>query len=247
MIRARSVVVWVLFSAGALAVVSPTRADDWPMWRGPAGQGHSAEKNLPVTWSATENVRWQIALPDAGNSTPVVWGDRIFLTQATEKGKTRALWCLDRKDGARLWEKAVHFDGKETIHATNTYCAGSPATDGTHVVVSYGSAGTYCYDFSGRELWKKDFGPCNHDWGNSSSPVTHKDLTFLNFGPHEKPFLVALKTADGTEVWKNDETGKKPSEFFGSWSTPVVATVSGRTELLMTWPGVVKSYEPETG
>ncbi len=241
----RNVVACALFACAAFA--STARADNWPMWRGPGGQGVTAEKNLPTKWSATENVKWKIELPDAGNSTPVVWGDKIFLTQATEKGKKRSLYCLDRKDGAKRWEKTVTFDGKETIHATNTYAAGSPATDGTHVVVSYGSAGTYCYDFAGKELWKKDFGPSDHIWGSSSSPVIYKGLTFLNFGPHEKPFLVALKTADGTQVWKNDEVGKKPSEYFGSWSTPVVATVGDRTELVMTWPGVVKSYDPETG
>ena len=231
----------------AAITLAPARADNWPMWRGPTGQGFSAEKNLPTKWSATENVRWKIDLPDAGNSTPIVWGDKVFLTQATDKGKKRALYCLDRKDGSKVWEKTVTFDGKETIHATNTYCAGSPATDGTHVVVSYGSAGTYCYDFAGKELWKKDFGPCDHIWGSSSSPVLHNGLTFLNFGPHEKPFLIALKTADGSQVWKTDEVGKKPGEYFGSWSTPVVAKVGARTELVMSWPAVVKSYDPETG
>ena len=230
-----------------LTLAASARADNWPAWRGPTGQGHTAEKNLPTKWSATENVKWKVELPDAGNSTPIVWGDRIFLTQATEKGKKRSLLCLGRKDGSKLWEKTVAFDGKEQIHGTNTYCAASPVTDGERVVVFHGSAGMYCYDFAGKELWKKEFGPCDHIWGSAASPVIYKDLIIHNFGPHEKTFLVALKKADGTEVWRNDEVGKKPAEYFGSWSTPVVAAVGGRTELVMTWPGVVKSYEPETG
>src|SRR5438270_7093094 len=81
-------------------LLSPGRAENWPAWRGPTGQGHSAEKALPVRWSATESVRWKVPLPEPGNSTPVVWGDQVFLTQATERGRRRSLWCLSRKDGA---------------------------------------------------------------------------------------------------------------------------------------------------
>ena len=233
-----------LLAACALTLAT-ARADNWPAWRGPTGQGFSAEKNLPTKWSATENVKWKVALPDAGNSTPVVWGDKIFLTQATEKGKKRSLLCLSRKDGSTVWEKTVAFDGKEVIHGTNTYCAASPVTDGERVVAFHGSAGLYCYDFAGKELWKKEFGPCDHIWGSAASPVIYKDLVIHNFGPHAKVFLVALKKTDGTEVWRNDE--QKASDYIGSWSTPVVAKAGDRTELVMSWPAQVKSYEPETG
>lgn len=231
----------------ALLLTSPGFADNWPGWRGPTGQGVTAETTLPTKWSATENVKWKTPLPDAGNSTPVVWGDQVFLTQATDKGKKRSLLCLNRKDGSTAWEKTVAFDGKEQIHGTNTYCAASPVTDGKHVVVFHGSAGMHCYDMSGKELWKKEFGPCDHIWGSAASPVIHKDMVIHNFGPHEKTFLIALKLSDGSQVWKHDEPGKKPSEYFGTWSTPVVAKVGERAELVMSWPGVVKSYEPESG
>lgn len=231
--------------AVCLAIAATARAENWPLWRGPTGQGYSTDKNLPVKWSTKENVKWKIELPDSGNSTPIVWGERIFLTQATDKGKKRALLCLARKDGSKIWEKTVEYRGKEVIHGTNTYCAASPATDGERVVVFHGSAGMYCYDFAGKELWKKEFGPCHHIWGSAASPVIYKDLVIHNFGPHEKTFLVALNKKDGTEVWRQDE--KKSSDYFGSWSTPVVAEVKGRTELVMSWPGVVKSYEPATG
>lgn len=226
---------------------STARADNWPAWRGPTGQGHTTEKNLPTKWSTTENVKWKIDLPDAGNSTPIVWGDKIFLTQATDKGKKRSLYCLNRKDGSTVWEKSVEFDGKEQIHGTNTYCAASPVTDGERVVVFHGSAGMYCYDFTGKELWSKKFGPCDHIWGSAASPIIYKDLVIHNFGPHETTFLVALKKSDGAQVWKNDEIGKKPAEYFGSWSTPIIAKTGDRTELVMSWPGVVKSCNPDTG
>src|SRR5438067_2119406 len=101
----------VLVPLSALALVA--RADNWPGWRGPTGQGTSAEKNLPTKWSATENVKWKAPLPEAGNSSPVVWGDKVFITQATDKGKKRSLLCLARKDGARLWEQTVEYAGDE--------------------------------------------------------------------------------------------------------------------------------------
>ena len=233
-----------LFALLAL-ITSSAQADNWPAWRGPTGQGHSTEKNLPTKWSATENVRWKIDLPDAGNSTPIVWGDKLFLTQATEKGKKRSLLCLDRKDGSKVWEKTVAFDGAEKIHGTNTYCAASPVTDGERVVAFHGSAGLYCYDFSGKEMWKKDFGPCDHIWGSAASPIIHGDLVIHNFGPHAKSFLVALNKKTGEEVWKSDEY--KGADYFGSWSTPIVAKVGDRTELVVSWPAVVKSYNPDTG
>ncbi len=234
-------------SLGVLAAViaSTARADNWPAWRGPTGQGVTAEKNLPTKWSATENVKWKIDLPDTGNSTPIVWGDKIFLTQATDKGKKRSLYCLNRKDGSKVWEKTVEFDGKEVIHSTNTYCAASPVTDGERVVAFHGSAGLYCYDLSGKELWKKNFGPCDHIWGSAASPVIYKDLVIHNFGPHAKSFLVALNKKTGEEVWKNDEY--KGGDYFGSWSTPIIAKTGDRTELVVSWPAVVKSYNPDSG
>jgi len=234
-----------LFAAVVLSLAPRARAENWPAWRGSTGQGVSSEKNLPTNWSTTENIKWKIKLPDTGNSTPIVWGDKIFLTQATDKGKKRSLICLDRKDGSKLWEKTVTFDGKEKIHGTNTYCAASPVTDGERIVVFHGSAGMYCYDFTGKELWKKEFGPCDHIWGSAASPVIYKNLVIHNFGPHENVFLIALDKTTGKEVWKNDEA--KASDYFGSWSTPVIAKVGDRTELVMSWPAVVKSYEPETG
>jgi outer membrane protein assembly factor BamB len=230
-----------------LLVVSVARAENWPAWRGPTGQGYSNDKTLPTKWSATENVKWKIPLPDDGNSTPVVWGDKIFLTQATEKGRKRSLWCLSRKDGSKLWEKTVEYGGDEPKHQTNTYCAASPVTDGERVVVWHGSAGVYCYDLDGKELWNRNLGTCIHIWGSGSSPIIYKDLVILNFGPGERAFLIAINKKNGTDAWKIEERVGTEKEYFGSWSTPVVAEVKGRTELLVSWPAVVKGYEPQTG
>src|SRR3954464_15185096 len=143
------------FSAFILATVAA--ADNWPGWRGPNGDGKSAEKNLPTAWSDTKNVKWKIDLPEKGHAAPVVWGQHIFLAQPLDaKGKKRALWCLDRADGKRLWEQAVAYDDKEPKHSTGTYCAATPVTDGERVIVSFGSAGLYCYDVAGKEQWRYD-------------------------------------------------------------------------------------------
>ena len=116
-------------------------AENWPGWRGPDGMGHSAEKNPPLTWSQKENVRWKIELPDTGNATPAVWKDRIFITQATNKGTKRGVICVNRKDGTILWQKYVDFTGQEPTHDTNPYGSASPATDGERVVASCGYNG----------------------------------------------------------------------------------------------------------
>jgi len=191
-------------------------------------------------------------MPDRGNSTPVIWGDRIFLTQATDQGRKRSTLCLDRRDGRTLWERTVEYTKREPTHETNYYCSASAVTDGERVVVSHGSAGVWCYDFDGRALWQCDLGECLHIWGNAASPVLYQNLVLLNFGPGERTFLIAFDKKTGKEVWKLDEPGgrmgdKGQSEWFGSWSTPVVTRIGGRDELIMTWPGVVKSYDPRSG
>ena len=196
-------------------------ADNWPGWRGPLGTGECAEKNLPLTWTATENVRWKVKLPRPGNSSPIVWGDRVFLTQSLDKdGKQRALLCLDRRDGATLAEDGRICRERTHLSGEPHYCSASPVTDGERVVVSYGSAGVYCYNFQGAEQWHRDLGKADQIWGNASSPVIWKDLVFLNFGPGERSFVIALDKKTGKDVWKVDVPGKfgqAPTEWVGSW------------------------------
>ena len=237
--------------ASSAAILS---AENWPGWRGPGGQGHTAETKLPLTWSPTENIRWKVALPDDGNSTPVVWGDRIFLTQAIGKAadSKRMLWCLDRATGKKHWEQAVTYTPKEPTHATNPYCSASPVTDGERVVVSYGSAGLYCYDFTGKELWHRDYGSMDHIWGNASSPIIYQDLVIFWGGPGEKQFLVGLNKKTGEDVWRHDEPGGasgigNSKDWVGSWSTPVVIRVADHDELVLGVPLKLKSFDPKTG
>lgn len=236
-----------------LAVLSErAAAGNWPAWRGPTGIGLADEENLPVRWSTNENVKWRVPLPEPGNSTPVVWKDRVFVTQAV--GDRRTLMCLGRADGRLLWQRGVTTREKEPTHGTNPYCSASPVTDGGCVIASFASDGLYCYDLDGAERWKRaDLGRQVHIWGNGSSPVLHGDLCFLNFGPGETNYLIAVDKKTGATVWKQDEEtgyGRSPAgkgTYIGSWATPVVMNVEGAGQLLMCWPGRLAAYEPATG
>jgi outer membrane protein assembly factor BamB len=227
-------------------------AANWPAWRGPTGDGRSAEKDAPLRWSRTENVRWKAPLPSEGNSTPIIWGDRVFLAQSIDrKGTRRAVLCFDRAVGKLLWQRETPFKDDEPTHATNPYCSASPVTDGQRVIASLGSAGLVCYDFEGKELWRKDLGKLHHIWGNASSPVLYKDLVILWCGPGERQFLIALNKASGEQVWKHDEPGGKfgkvAADWLGSWSTPLIVRAGDHDELLLPVPHQLKGFDPATG
>lgn len=244
-------------------------AADWPAWRGPLGTGHSAETKLPVKWSKTDNVKWRVALPERGNSTPIVWGSRVFVTQAV--GDRRTLMCFNRADGKLLWQQGVTTAEKEPTHQTNPYCSGSPVTDGERVIASFASDGLFCWDLDGKELWRRtDLGRQIHIWGGAASPVIHGDLCFLNFGPGETTYLLAVDKRSGRTVWKQAEEtgyGKPPGADIvpspssksvpgfnpnfatdvGSWTTPVLMSGDGPSQLLVSWPRRLTVYDPQTG
>jgi outer membrane protein assembly factor BamB len=233
-----------LFSALVLA-------EDWPAWRGPAGTGISGSTELPVRWSPSENVRWRAPLPERGNSTPIVWQDRIFVTQALEKEGQRTLICFDRATGKLLWQSGVTYLDKESTHATNPYCSSSPVTDGQRVLAWFGSAGLVCYDYQGKELWRRELGKQAHIWGYGSSPILYGDLCILNFGPGERSFLIALDKRTGSTIWQVNEPGgnfgSNPADWKGSWSTPLVIHTGEREELVVGLPGRAAAFDPKTG
>ncbi len=245
----RTFVVGLFLSSTALAA-------PWPAWRGADGSGNTAETDLPLTWSATENVKWKVALPERGNSTPIVLGDRVFITQAV--GDERLIICFSRKDGKELWRGGAKGVAKEPTHQANPYCSASPATDGERVYAWFGSAGLYCFDLAGKQLWQRDLGEHRHEWGYSTGPVLHGDLCYLNFGPGPRTFLLAVDKKSGRDVWRqelgkveitlprNDGFGAKDG-VVGSWSLPLIINTGAREELVMSWPGEVRSYDPKTG
>lgn len=244
--------------AAAVAVLTAActaLAADWPAWRGPTGQGHSAETAVPLKWSPKDNVKWKVPLAHQGNSTPVVWKDRVFLTQANKGGTERSLLCLSRADGRLRWQKDVAYAEKERNWNENWYANASPATDGERVVACFGSAGLYCYDLDGKELWKRtDLGKWEHAFGNGASPVLSGDLVIQWCGPNEKEgrnYLLAVDKRTGKTVWETDA----PT---GSWATPVLATVNGKEQLVLGMSmdvknapedkhGHLRGYDPKTG
>jgi len=241
-----------------LLIAVGVQAGNWPAWHGPNGSGVTPETDLPVRWSATENVRWKVALPDRGNSSPIVWRDRVFITQAIEKENRLTVLCLNRATGKVLWQSGITYSEKDPTHETNPYGSASPVTDGERVIAWFGSAGVYCYDMNGKELWRRDLGKQTHQWGYAASPIIYGDSCFLNFGPGERTFLIALDKKTGKTNWKVDVPAVQPKErtdgfsgqrkgVVGSWSTPIVINANDRAELIVSFPEQIRAFDPQTG
>jgi outer membrane protein assembly factor BamB len=233
----------------------PAAAENWPSWRGGPSPGISSDRAAPLTWSKTENVAWRVALSDPGNSTPIVWGDRIFVTLAERATNRRTLICFDRASGKLLWQSGVTYDGDDPTHQTNPHASASPVTDGERIYVWFGSAGLIAYDFNGKEVWKRDLGRQRHTWGYGTSPVLYGGRLFLNFGPGDRAFLIAIDNATGRTLWQNDIPPGKGEKFanwnaedmYGSWATPLLIRTEGKDELILPLPRRLVSYDPETG
>ncbi len=233
--------------------------ENWPSWRGPNGNSASSERLFPTTWSKGKNIKWVVPLPERGNSSPIVWEDRVFLSQAEENGALRSLMCFNRADGRLMWKSEIRYARPESKHETNSYCAASPVTDGERIYVSYGSAGFYCYDFSGRELWHRNFGPHQHQWGDGSSPILSGELCVFFHGPGPGSFLVAMDKRTGETVWKIDQpvvaAGPEREDGFagngngmvGSFASPMVVDTGRREELVMTFPESIRSFDLASG
>lgn len=243
-----------------LSSLAPLPADDWPAWRGDLlGSGRTSETRLPREWGPKKNLRWRIELPARGNSTPIVHGDKIFVTQSIKDDNWRGLMCFSRENGALLWKKGVTYAKKERTHTSNPYCSASPSTDGEIVAASYGSAGISAYDLDGKQLWHRNLGAIDHIWGNSTSPVIHADIVIHYHGPAENAVLYGLDRKTGETRWQWREPAWKPGPrtdgfegredkgVIGSWSTPIIVTAGEREELVMSFPMEMKAFDPATG
>ena len=246
-------IVRILVLCVLTATAFPAQAENWPAWRGADGSGISHEKNLPVQWSSTDNIRWRIPLPEACNSTPIVWGDQVFLTQGLDGGKRRALIALDRKTGSHLWQEEVSCDVTETTHKQNPPCSASPITDGKVVYANFASGGILACSLDGKRLWHRELGPVLSRWGNGGSPVLYGNLLIVFHGPGTPSILYGLDRKTGTTVWTSTETAIN-SPIFGSWSTPAIVRAGDRDELVMPLPGgkiggpgFFKGYDPASG
>lgn len=255
----RSLAVAALLACPALWVMSGAAVclgEDWRQWRGPAGDGVSGERGLPQRWTREQNVVWRVELPGPGNSTPVISGDRIFLTQPPAEKAQRSLLCLDVQSGQTVWSRTVEWLGADPTHSTNPMCSSSAVTDGERVIAWFGSAGLHCWDVEGRLQWSRDLGVQQHIWGYGSSPVIAEGRVYLNFGPGENSALYALDVKTGEVLWQRaeplDRDGTAEAKFqsadyTGSWSTPVIRTLAGRSQLLLSVPFRVRSFDPVDG
>ena len=236
-----------------LSLTEPLPAGDWPAFRGPNGDGISDEQNVPTEWSAETNVRWKAALPAPGNGSPIVVGSRIFLTCATDQGAKRSLHCFNRATGEQLWMRSVEFERDWPTHKTNPHCASTPASDGKHVVVWHASAGLYCYDLDGEQLWSRDVGDFDHMWGEGPSPVIYQDRVILHCGPGKEVFVMGIDLKTGQVLWKTvepisgDGDHNEDKKYMGSWTTPVLVNADGQDQFICTMPTRVNSYDPQTG
>ena len=216
----------------ALAGCAPS--GDWPRWRGPDGNAVADGTPLPVRMS----VAWKVAVPGEGSSSPIVSGDSLFVTSATEGGGRRILLCLNRENGAERWRVEVQDENPERSSALTGHAAATPVTDGTRVVAAFGNAGVICADFSGTLLWRTRLGEFDSELGLASSPILHEGLVILVCDHDGESFMIALDVATGKIVWKTARPG-----VGRSWSTPVL--VDGN--LIVSAQDEVRAYDPRTG
>lgn len=223
-------------------------AENWPNWRGPAGDGVSNEKDIPVRWSAEENVAWKLPLPGAGGSTPVVWGDRIFLTSAD--GSDLVLICVDTS-GKQLW-KQVMGTGNTTVRGDEGNSASaSPSTDGKHVWAFMATGDLGCYDMDGNVVWKYNlqdkYGKFNIQFGLTSTPLLDGDRLYVQCMYTGNSYVVALDKLTGKEIWKHHRTSDAYAECEHSYASPVLYRDSEREFLLSHGADYVVAHSLEDG
>lgn len=239
-------------------------ASNWPQFRGPESLGTSDNSKLPVQWSTTENVAWQIDIPGRGWSCPIVWGERVFLTTVVSTGTVEAPkkglyfggerkdvpqaeheWlalCLDLKTGRELWRGVAHNGvPPNQLHVKNTYASETPVTDGERLYAYFGNIGLFCYDLEGKMLWSARWTPVKtrYGWGSAASPVVHDGRVYIVNDNEEASFLVALDAKTGRELWRKDRDEKT------NWSTPYIWKNEKRTELITTGTKRTRAYDLE--
>src|SRR5215208_4139223 len=228
-----------LFLASCLAALSAApSAANWPQWRGPDLNGVSAERNLPLKWSPTENVAWKLAMPDRSGSTPIVWGERLFVNVA--EGDELSLWCVDRSKGAVLWKRALG-GGNQRMRKHNM-SSPSPVTDGRGVWVMTGTGVLKGFDFSGKELWsrdiQKDYGEFGLNWGYASSPLLFEDSLYVQvlhgMKTDDPSYVMRIDKKNVKTLWKADRPTNAIRESPDSYTTPALLRYGNTTEIVIT-------------
>jgi outer membrane protein assembly factor BamB len=250
----------VTIAAGFLLASGISAQVNWPQFRGPSA-GVVEDGKLPTSWSTTENIAWVIDIPGRAWSSPVVWGDKIFVTSTvsgtdaempkkglylggnrdkpSDKTHQWMVYCIDFDSGKILWERCAHQAVPERPkHLKNTYASETPVTDGQCVYVYFGSNGLFCYDFDGKLLWSKQFGSfkMRDNWGTAASPILYEDRLYIVNDNEEQSFIVALDKKTGEQIWRTDREEKS------NWATPYVWENDQRTEIITSGTDKIRSY-----
>jgi outer membrane protein assembly factor BamB len=260
-----------LASAIRATLAKSAEVAKWPQFRGSAAAGIADGEAPPLTWNAEQraNVRWQTPIPGLGHSSPVVWGDRLFITTAVSASPKTDLrpaspmesaadmsphalkvYCLDRHTGKILWERTAYEGVPRTKRSPkNSFASATPVTDGRHLVAMFGSHGLYCYDLDGKLLWKKDLGVLDagfffdpaYQWGDASSPVIWRDTVILQVDVQKGSYLAAFALADGSQRWRTER------DELPAWATPTIYEGPGRPEIVTNGNKQIRGYDPDTG
>jgi len=265
---------WILFLTALPALADDTHInsrtsapeDNWSQWRGPLANGVAPRANPPVQWSETNNIRWKTVLPGKGHSSPIVYGDSVYLLSAMPVGEAQKpvyddapgvhdsvpvthryqflALAVSRRQGRVLWSKVLREEWPhEGGHETGSLASNSPVTDGEQLYAFFGSRGLYCLDLKGEVLWQKDLGRMHtlHSHGEGSSPVLHGRALIVCWDDERESFLYALDKRTGKTLWKVARDEKT------SWSTPLIVEHEGKTQIIVSATKRVRGYDPATG
>ena len=237
-----------IFGAVVLGVslfVNSALAGQWPGWRGPTGDGVVKDETAPLSWSLETDVLWKVNVPGKGHASPVIWDEALFLVSADEESGERLLMRMDRKTGKMIWKEAVWRSPMEKVHRKNSRASSTPVTDGKTIFVSFldeEKMYVAAYDFDGKKLWETRPGVFASKHGYCSSPVLWNDKVIIN-GDHDgNAYIVALEAKTGKEIWKTERPNKTRS-----YCTPIIRTIAGRNQLILSGSKSVASYDPDTG
>lgn len=230
---------------------APLTAENWPQWRGPRLNGVSGEANLPVKWSATENVVWKVPVPQYSGSTPIVWGEHIFLSVA-DKGELH-LWALDRSNGSTRWTRRL--SGGDRRQMKQNMSSPSPVTDGQHVWVMTGTGMLSAFDFAGNQTWtrdvQKDYGRFGIMHGYAASPLLHEGALYVpvlhGMLTDDPSYILRIDSATGKTVWRVERPTNARFESPDAYTTPALLKHAGGTEVVVTGGDVVTGHDPATG
>jgi outer membrane protein assembly factor BamB len=234
-----------------LLSVAAVSADNWPQWRGPSLDGISAEKNLPLHWSTTENVTWKLPMPAWTGSTPIIWRDLIFLNVAD--GDNLYLWCVDRRQPAVVWKQLLG-GGNMKLQKQNM-SSPSPVTDGQNVFALTGTGMLKGFDFKGREIWardiQKDYGHFGLNWGYASSPLLYEDSLFVQvlhgMKTKDPSYLMRIDKKTGRTLWRVERPTKARRESPDSYATPALLRYGKTVEIVVLGGDCVTGHDPATG